>query len=157
MDALARLGQYLLFVVLLYVAFRVQDLTYRGVWDRVLDGSYESTFFVVENLLFLIALPILLHPGWRRRPATLISAGYLLVIAVVMHRLDVTFVGMRRATGAAYVPTLEEFWISLFLVTCGALVFGLAARTLPVFERGDGHAHDDAHADAGGAGRHRLA
>jgi Ni/Fe-hydrogenase subunit HybB-like protein len=157
MDALGRLGQYLLFVLLLYLAFRVQDLTYRGVWGRVLDGSYEATFFIIENALFLIALPILLHRGWRRRPGPLIASGYLLVLAVVMHRLDVTFVGMRRATDAAYAPTLEEFWISVFLLTCGALVFGLAARHLPVFERGDEHVQADAAAGRDPADQPRLA
>ncbi len=137
LDALARLGQYLLFTNLLYLAFRVQDLTYRGAWGQVLTGSYESAFFVIENALFLAPLIILLHRRWRRRPKLLVPAGFLLVFAGIMHRLDVTFVGMRRATGSTYFPTWQEVWVSLFLILCGALVFATAARYLPVFDEGE--------------------
>jgi Ni/Fe-hydrogenase subunit HybB-like protein len=149
--ALVRLGQYLLFADLLYLAFRIQDLTHRGAWGHVVSGSYESLFFLAESALFLTPLVILLHRRWRLRPRLLAASGYVLVAAVVMHRLNVTFVGMRRGTGAAYLPSWEEVWISVFLVLCGALVFGFAARHLPVFVKGGEHETGADPADGGPA------
>ncbi|MBD3333911.1 MAG: Ni/Fe-hydrogenase cytochrome b subunit [Candidatus Eisenbacteria bacterium] len=146
---LVRLGQYLLVADLVYIAFRIQDLTYRGAWGHVLDGSFESWFFLLENALFLAPLLVLAHKRWRVHPRTLMSAGYVLVAAVVVHRLDVTFVGMRRGTGSAYIPAWEEVWISVFLVTCGALVFGIASRYLPVFSKEEGY---ESSSELGGRG-----
>jgi Ni/Fe-hydrogenase subunit HybB-like protein len=143
-----RLGQYLLVANLVYLAFRVQDLTYRGAWRDVVAGGYETVFFLVENALFGVPVVLLLHPGWRRRPRLLVTSGFLLTAAVVLHRLNVTIVGMRRGTGSEYFPTWQEVWISVFLVVCGALVFGLAARYLPVFEREA--EHESAAGPAGG-------
>lgn len=137
MDSLQRLGQYLLFGNLVYIAFRIQDLTYRGAWGHVFSGSYESLFFLLESVLFLAPLPILLKREWRQNPKMLTPAGFLLTFAGIVLRLNVTFVGMRRATGSSYFPTWQEVWISVFLLLCGALVFATVARYLPVFREGD--------------------
>jgi Ni/Fe-hydrogenase subunit HybB-like protein len=136
---LMRLGQYLLFACLLYLTFRAQDLTHRGAWSHVVAGTYESVFFLIETGLFVVPAVILLHRRWRRSPALVVASGYLLVVAVVLQRLNVTFVGMRRGTGGEYFPTWQEIWVSVFLVLCGALVFGLAARFLPIFDAEGGH------------------
>jgi Ni/Fe-hydrogenase subunit HybB-like protein len=158
--SLMRLGQYVLFANLVYLAFRVQDLTYRGAWGNILDGGYESAFFLAENALFVVPLVLLLHPRWRKSRTVIAACGFLLAAAVVLHRLNVTVVGMRRGTGSHYFPTWQEIWISVFLVLCGALVFGLAARYLPVFEReekDEGAPFDPGGgaADDGGASRRR--
>ncbi|MCK4414826.1 MAG: Ni/Fe-hydrogenase cytochrome b subunit [Candidatus Eisenbacteria sp.] len=130
---LARLGRYLAFADIFYLILRIQDLTRRGVWGEAFTGSTESIFFLAEMALFTVPLFILFSSRLRRQRTPLFLASLMIVIGLVLNRLNISLVGMLRSTGGSYLPNWQEIWLSVFLVLCAALVFGLAARFLPVF------------------------
>jgi Ni/Fe-hydrogenase subunit HybB-like protein len=140
-DLLGRLGRYLAFLNLFYLAVRFQDLVKRGVLGMAFDGSYEGIFFLVEMLLFILPLFLLFNARLRARAGPLFAACTMVVLGLVLNRINVAIVGMRRGAGADYFPSWQEFWVSAFIVVAGALVFGVITRYLPVFTKEEAHAH----------------
>ena len=135
-ELLARLGRYLAFANLVYLVLRFQDLFARGQLGRIFTGEYESYFFIAEILLFLVPLLILLSGRLRHSRGGLFAAALMVVLGLVLNRINVAIVGFTRSVGGAYFPNWQEIWVSVFLVVSAALVFGLAARYLPVFSHG---------------------
>ena len=71
----------------------------------------------------------------RKRPAALFGGATLMVLfGGVLYRLNVSIVGMWSRAGIIYLPTWMEVAVSAALVLCGVLVFGMAAKYLPVFQ-----------------------
>ncbi len=130
---LSKLGLYLAFLDLFYLAIKVQDMTKRGVWGEVFTGSYESIAFVAEMLLFILPLFILFNARLRVKRVLLFSAGLMVVIGMILNRINISLIGMSRWSPESYFPNWQEFWVSIFIVTIGGLLFGLAAKFLPVF------------------------
>jgi Ni/Fe-hydrogenase subunit HybB-like protein len=145
LDLLGRLGRYLAVADLLYILLRVQDLTKRGVWGEAFTGSTESIFFNIEMLLFIVPMFLLFSARVRANRTALFISVLGVVLGLVLNRLNTTLVGIVGGVGGSYFPNWQEFWISGFIVLCGALVFGLAVRFLPVFPK-------DERADAAPAG-----
>lgn len=135
LNLLSKLGRYLAFINLFYVAVRVQDLTKRGAWGHAFTGSYESVFFIVEMLLFIVPLFILFNARARSRRGPLFVSCFMVVLGLVLNRINVAIVGITRGAGGSYFPNWQEFWLSAFIVVAAALAFGLAARFLPIFPK----------------------
>ncbi len=137
LDLLSRLGRWLAVLDLFYVVVRLQDLGKRGAWEHVVSGSFESVFFIVEMLLFIVPLFLLFSNRARRKRGPLGAAAFMVVLGLILNRINVTLVGTMRGAGASYLPNWQEVWVSAFVVVCGALAFGLIARLLPVFPAED--------------------
>ncbi|MCK4304107.1 MAG: Ni/Fe-hydrogenase cytochrome b subunit [Candidatus Eisenbacteria sp.] len=135
LELLSKLGRYLAFIDLFYVIVKVQDLGKRGAWGHAFTGSYESIFFIVEMLLFILPLFVLFNARARMQRSLLFTSALMVVLGLVLNRINVSLVGIIRGTGGSYFPNWQEFWISAFVVVAGALVFGLITRFLPVFPK----------------------
>jgi Ni/Fe-hydrogenase subunit HybB-like protein len=57
----------------------------------------------------------------------------VVVFGVVLNRLNVSWIGLLPYTGNIYVPSWMELTITATIVIAGVIVFGLAARYLPVY------------------------
>ncbi|MBD3162298.1 MAG: Ni/Fe-hydrogenase cytochrome b subunit [Candidatus Eisenbacteria bacterium] len=132
-DLLMRLGRYLAVLNLFYLVVKFQDLVRRGAWEYVFEGSRESIYFIVEMLLFILPLFILFNHRLRRRRGFLFTSSLMVVLGLILNRVNVSFSGLLGSTSTRYFPDIQEIWISVFLVTLAGLVFGLAARYLPIF------------------------
>ena len=76
----------------------------------------------------------------RQRPALLFGAALMVVLfGVVLNRLNVSITGLWQHTGMVYAPSWMEITVSLAFVCLGVLVFGLAAKFLPVFPPDSDH------------------
>lgn len=135
LDLLSKLGRYLAFLSMFYLAVKFQDLVKRGVVGEMFTGSTESIFFIIEILLFLVPLFILFNSSLRSRRGPLFASSAMVVFGLVLNRINVSLVGIIRGTGGSYFPNWQEFWVSAFLVLCGALAFGLITKILPVFPK----------------------
>jgi Ni/Fe-hydrogenase subunit HybB-like protein len=134
LSLLAKLGRYLAFLDLFYIAIKFQDLTKREVWGEVFSGSMESIAFLVEMALFILPLGILFNDRLRLKRGPLFAAALMVVVGLIANRMNVSLVGMLRGMESNYLPNWQEIWISVFIVVIGGVVFGAAAKWLPVFE-----------------------
>lgn len=136
------LARFLQVAVIVYVGVKIQDLFVRHVTDKVFTNAYESTHFMIEIGLLLSAIVILAIPRLRNHKNWLMIGAILVVLGVLYNRFNVAWIGMMRASGTTYFPAWSEVTTSLFLVTCGVIVFYFICKYFPIFPElvnGNGH------------------
>ena len=141
LPILADLARFLQVALILYIGVRVQDIFVRGVQADMFVFQFETINFWLENLLFIVPFVILALPGKRYNKTWLFSSAAMVVAGVVYNRLNVSWVGMLRASGAHYSPRISEIGVSVFLVTAGMIAFYFIAKWFPVFPSEEDHAN----------------
>lgn len=137
------MGRILIVMIAFYTVFRFRDLALRDAWGYAFLFDYESIAFLFEIGVGLI-LPLLLALSSKVRTTAggLFAMSTMVVIGFVVNRLNVGITGMEGWSGR-YVPAWTEVAVTVFIVALGFVAFGLAAKYLPVFEHGTGHAGQD--------------
>jgi Ni/Fe-hydrogenase subunit HybB-like protein len=129
------LGRAAAVVLAVYLVIKGADLVSSHEWQLLLSFTPFSLLFWAETGLGVV-LPMLLFaiPRVRENQTWLFRAAALVVLGVVLNRLNVGLFGMMAYTGPVYWPSWTELTITISLVTGGVIVFGLAAKYLPIFE-----------------------
>ena len=149
MDMLAGLARIEAWLVALFLAFQIGDLVSRGAVDAMLSGTWFAVSFWVEvGLGLLLPLVLLMMPEVRASRGGLATACSLIVAGVLLHRLNVTVIGLRVRHWETYVPSLGEIGITLGITAGAIFVFGLLARILPIHEELTPAAETQRHAAA---------
>jgi Ni/Fe-hydrogenase subunit HybB-like protein len=146
LTSLAKGMTPLLFV---YLFLRVADLTARNAWVYVFLCPLQGVTFTIEMLLLTLPLFVILKTRWSGRRRWAFAAAIPVVTGVILNRLNVAWIGLLPATGSHYFPSWIEIMVVLNLVSYGVVIFGMAARYLPLFEHPDigGHHAPGAIAD----------
>jgi Ni/Fe-hydrogenase subunit HybB-like protein len=119
----------------LFLAFQVGDLVSRGAVDAALSGTWFALSFWVEiGLGLLLPLVLLILPEVRQSRGGLATACALIIFGVLLHRMNVTVIGLRVRHWETYVPSLGEVGITLAITAGAMFVFGVLARILPIHE-----------------------
>ncbi len=137
---LAGLGLAASVVLWIYLALRLGDLAVRGVLGMALDGTWQSGLFLFE-IAFSAAIPailMLIRPV-RNSLAGVATAGSMVVLGMILHRLDVSIIAFARPEGLGYFPSWEEFAVSFGIVAGGILIFLFFVENLNVFDDVRGH------------------
>jgi Ni/Fe-hydrogenase subunit HybB-like protein len=135
MDMLAALARIEAWLVGLFLAFQVGDLVSRGGVGAALSGTWFALSFWVEiGLGLLLPLVLLILPEVRQSRGGLATACGLIIGGVLLHRLNVTVIGLRVRHWETYVPSLGEIGITLGITAGAMFVFGVLVRILPIHE-----------------------
>jgi Ni/Fe-hydrogenase subunit HybB-like protein len=136
MDMLAGLARIEAWLVGLFLAFQIGDLVSReGAVDAMLSGTWFALSFWVEiGFGLLLPLVLLTMPEVRQSRGWLATACALVVAGVLLHRLNVTVIGLRVRHWETYVPSLGEIAITLGITAGAVFAFGVLARVLPIHE-----------------------
>jgi Ni/Fe-hydrogenase subunit HybB-like protein len=135
MGMLASLARIEAWLVGLFLAFQLGDLVSRGAVGAALNGSWFALSFWVEiGLGLLLPLVLLILPEMRRSRGGLATACALIIFGVLLHRLNVTVIGLRVRHWETYTPSLGEIGITLGITAGAMFVFGVLARILPIHE-----------------------
>jgi len=126
-------------IIILLLTILVADMTLRGAWVYLALRPFQTFTFLLHMILLLGPTFILLHPRWKRQPRILFWAALSVVAAVIVNRLNVAWFGMLPSADKVYVPSWQEVVVTLSLISLGVVLFGLAARYLPLFA----HPHPD--------------
>lgn len=128
---LARAASWILFI---YGAVRVVDVSARGAWGRLFDPGWLGGVFLLElgAGVFLPAF-LLSRRAVRDRPRHLVLACLPALSGVVLNRLTVSWLSMVPYNGPGYTPHWMELAVSFTLFTVVVAAFGLAVKFLPVF------------------------
>jgi len=141
------IGRVLTVVLIVYGVVRFHDLFKTGNIRYALSFGYESAMFWVEIMLALfIPIGLLVVRKVRENPISLYFVSILVVIGFVINRLNVAVTGMEASSGVHYVPRWTEVSVTLMIVSCGILAFGLVVKYFPIFT----HPHEH-RAPVGGA------
>jgi len=135
MDMIASLARIEAWLVGLFLIFQLGDLVARGAVDAMLSGTWFALSFWAE-IGFGLALPLvlLMMPEVRQSRRALSVACGLVIAGVLLHRLNVTVIGLRVRHWETYVPSLGEIGITIGITAGAMFVFGVLARILPIHE-----------------------
>jgi Ni/Fe-hydrogenase subunit HybB-like protein len=129
-------------LLLVYLFLRIADLTARNAWMYVFRYPLQGFTFTLEMLLLTLPLFVVLRTRWSGRRRWAFAAAIPVIVGVILNRLNVAWIGLLPATGAHYFPSWIEITVVLTLVSVGVVIFGLAARYLPLFEHSSAGAHE---------------
>ena len=132
MADLAKAASVVLFI---YLVARATDLITRGAWPLLFERNLQTLAYAAEIGLGVI-LPMVLFAikPLRYKPGVLFGGAMMVVLfGIVLNRLNVGIIGLLPYSGNIYAPSWMEFVVTITLVSLGVIVFGLAARYLPVF------------------------
>ncbi|MCI0476288.1 MAG: polysulfide reductase NrfD, partial [Anaerolineales bacterium] len=135
-DLLAGLGRAASVVLALYLLARFGELIARGVLSYAFQPGFHATIFWIEILVgFVAPMALMAFKRARVKPGLVFLSGGLIVFGVVFNRLNTSLLGWWQYAkgGAVYIPTMNEIVITVTLVSLGVVVFGLAAKFLPLF------------------------
>jgi Ni/Fe-hydrogenase subunit HybB-like protein len=125
--------------IVIYLLLRVADLWARSAWVYIFRYPVQGISFVVEMVLLVMPLMIFLHTKWSGQRRFAFAAAVPAIAGVILNRLNVAWVGLLPATGSNYFPSWIEITVVLNLISFGVVIFGLAARYLPLFEHEVSH------------------
>jgi Ni/Fe-hydrogenase subunit HybB-like protein len=135
LPLLVSLGKAAAIVLGIYLVIRFVDLVWRGAWPLAFEPTLQAASFWTEIGLG-VAIPALLlaiRPLRKRAGVLFTAAAMVVIFGVVLNRLNVSWIGLLPYTGNIYVPSWMELTITATIVIAGVVVFGLAARYLPVY------------------------
>ena len=135
MGMIASLARIEAWLVGLFLAFQLGDLILRGAVDAMLSPTWFAVSLWVElGLGLLVPLVLLMMPEVRQSRGALATACSFIVGGVLLHRLNVTVIGLRVRHWETYVPSLGEVGITLAITAGAMFAFGVLARLLPIHE-----------------------
>jgi formate dehydrogenase iron-sulfur subunit len=150
---LASVGQILAWALLVYLVFRLGDMTLRNQLSGAFAGRLGAAFAAELLLGGVLPLVLLARRSLRQRADVLFVAALLAVLGVTYNRMNVvlfamTFRGrMPWRAPEGYAPSIVEWGISIGLIAATIFLFGLGARLMPLLPRqrpGQGNgSHDE--------------
>jgi Ni/Fe-hydrogenase subunit HybB-like protein len=120
-------------VLLIYLFLRVIDVTARDAWVFIFRYPAQGLSFALEAGLLVLPVILLLNPRLSESRHSLNVAVASVILGVVLNRLNVAWFGLLTATGTIYIPSWQEIIVTVNLISYAVVIFGLAARYLPVF------------------------
>jgi Ni/Fe-hydrogenase subunit HybB-like protein len=134
LPLLADVGKIAVVALAVYATIRLVDLMSRGVLSLVLVPRTETYLWWAEiGLGVLLPMVLLRFRRMRENPATLFFGAVCVILGFVLNRMNVSITGMEASAGVRYFPSWIEIMVTFSIVTAGFIVFGAAARHLPVF------------------------
>jgi Ni/Fe-hydrogenase subunit HybB-like protein len=135
-DLLAGLGKAATIVIAIYLVVKFADIILRDALGYAFTPGFHATIFWIEILIgFALPMGLMAFKRFRNNPGLVFLSGSLVVFGVVFNRLNTTILGWWQYVNGPvpYIPSLSEVTITIALVSAGVVVFGLAAKFLPVF------------------------
>ena len=122
-------------ILTLYFVVKIGDLVATGAWRHLLAGTWESWLYVLE-LLTAAVIPVLLIalPATRRSVPAMLFAAATATFGLVLNRLDVGIFGYIRDAHTIYLPSLNEWALSLGILAATGLVFFYVVENYAIFD-----------------------
>jgi Ni/Fe-hydrogenase subunit HybB-like protein len=135
LDLLGDLAKIVFLMLGLYLAIKVVYLAINGELGLMFSQGWLSFMFIAEMIVGVIApMFIFGNREMRQSRSGLFQGSGLVLLGLGLNRVNVALLGLQAPAGTAYFPHWIELVISLAAIVAGVLMFGLAARFLPIFQ-----------------------
>ncbi len=135
LDLLSDLAKIVFLMLGLYLALKVVDLAINGEFGLMFSQGWLSFMFIIEMIVGVIApMFVFGNRELRQSRSGLFQGSGLVLLGLGLNRVNVALLGLQAPAGTAYFPHWIELVISLAAIVAGVLLFGLAARFLPIFQ-----------------------
>ncbi|WDP92557.1 MAG: Ni/Fe-hydrogenase cytochrome b subunit [Desulfobacter sp.] len=133
---LTPLTRITVFLLGLYLLLKLGDMTVRGTWGYLAQGTFQTNSFIIE-MLFGVIIPwvMLMIPAVRQSRKGVFTAAALIVGGVALNRINVFIVGFTAPLSeSGYFPSPGELLITLGLIATLMFVYRIAVTYLPVLQ-----------------------
>ena len=135
LNLLTDIARIAVVVLGVFMVMTFVDLADRKALPLLFQARTETYFFWLEKMVGVI-IPFLLLAQKRVRENHngLFWSAAMIIIGFVLNRLNISITGMEGWAGKSYFPSWMEISVTLSIVAAGFIVFGLAAKYLPLFK-----------------------
>lgn len=132
---LSDFGKFLVIPLLVLAVMKAFDLFQGGGYAYLFQATSTTGLFWLENLA-LIVVPLVLIVGFNasEKPRLLLGTAFMMVGGFILNRMNTSVTALDATLGANYVPTWQEFTVSIGVVTVGVVLFGWAVKYLPIYD-----------------------
>jgi len=150
---LEKLARAIPVVLAIYLILKFGELAFAGDFNYLFTSGWMSVLFWSEIIVsVLIPLVWFSFRRVRQSPRGLLTGAVILLLGMIFNRFNVSWFAINHPdpitymplfmSPVTYFPSLPEVAVSIGIFSAGILVFGLAAKYLPVFEdEGSIHNH----------------
>jgi Ni/Fe-hydrogenase subunit HybB-like protein len=134
---LSSLAAYIPITLGVYLVAKVVDLTLREAWPHVIEGSLQSTMWIIEMLIGVIVPIIILSiRKYRNSMAMLFTASSMVVLGVALNRINVFLVAYKPLYPVkTYFPSIFEIALTAGLICLLVLVYRAIVMIFPVISQ----------------------
>lgn len=129
---LSKVAKVMNWTLIAFIVVRFSDLLYRGALPLAFSGDTEANMFLIENLLFIIALTLLFAPKCRGRGSCQFMAAFFLLSGAALFRFNTYIIGYDPGTGFHYFPSVAEIMITLGIISIELMAYIIFVKKLPV-------------------------
>lgn len=117
-----------------YLGLKVFDLGRAGAWTSLISGGWDSALYLTDlGLTAIVPLVVVAIPAARRSAIGLMAAGLAGTLGLALNRMNVGVFGFFPDAGAAYVPSLIEWSLSVGIIAGAAIVYLFVAENSGLF------------------------
>lgn len=133
-KVLSSLAAYIPILLGVYLATKIVDLTLRDAWPYLIEGSKQSTMYIIE-IAFGVIIPMLLLSIKKLRKSAnwLFVSATMIVLGVALNRINVFLVAYTPLyPGKQYFPSIFEIAVTVGLICALVLVYRAIVMYFPV-------------------------
>lgn len=132
MHLLTEIGSYIPYVAGFYILVKLADLLFAGEIGMMFSGDTASLLFLAEMALVILPMVMLSQHSIRQSRVWLFRSAVMMVIAVVLNRFNVSFFGL---SGGIYLPSWQEWAVTIGLIALGVLIYMFTVKNFPVLDQ----------------------
>jgi Ni/Fe-hydrogenase subunit HybB-like protein len=134
-DVLSSLAAYIPVLLGAYLAVKVVDLTIREAWPYVLEGTLQSTMWLIEMVIGVV-VPIVILSIKRLRAsmtALFVAASLVVIFGVALNRINMFLIAYKPLYPVkSYFPSIFEISVTVGLIAALVLVYRAVVMIFPV-------------------------
>lgn len=126
--------------LMIYLGVKIIDFAISGKLVYLTQFNQASLLFYLEIIIGVIfPFVLMIQKKLRQSRSWLYIASISIIAGFLLNRLNVSITSITLGTGINYFPSFYEIMITIFLVTAGMWIFGLATKYFPVFTYEEKH------------------
>lgn len=137
LPLLASIARYTPFLLGIYLAVKIVDMTLRSAWGYVFEFSFESFMWLAEVIVgVVIPLVILSTYKLRHKIGWLFTGATLVIFGVVLNRINVFLVAYNPLYfKGSYFPALSEIIITIGFICTLIILYRVFVMIFPVISQ----------------------
>jgi Ni/Fe-hydrogenase subunit HybB-like protein len=135
-NLVSDIGRWIVVVMGAYLTWRFMDLIMDDKLHLLFVHSVETYLFWLEIIIgAIIPIVLLVQSRIRLNRIGLFVSACFVIGGFLLNRMNVSVTSLQASSGVSYFPSVYEIIITLFLVVLGVVIFNLAVKYLPVYEK----------------------
>jgi len=135
-NLVSDIGRWIVVVMGAYLTWRFMDLILDDKLHLLFVHSVETYLFWLEIIIgAIIPIVLLVQSRIRLNRIGLFVSACFVIGGFLLNRMNVSVTSLQASSGVSYFPSVYEIIITLFLVVLGVVIFNLAVKYLPVYEK----------------------